>query len=539
MGRDLHLVARAQPSPAMTEARSGRTALGPDAGLRASGSRAERTPLWSGAEVLWVGALTLVVAVAGAWQLSRSGLSNDEAATWAISSHGFGDLVHVLSTSGGDRGATLYYAVAFGWMHVFGTSEVAMRLLSVVAAAATMAPFHAVARRVVDRPAAWASGAILATSSFFLAYARDARTYALAVLLVVLVAWSFLRAVQSGAARDWWIFTGLAIAAVYTHWFSSLVVLALFVALFWTKPAAERARRALVSGVVVSCALAPIVLLVLAGADSGVGWIAPLNADELRALASTLTGSTNSILQLVFLVVLGTGFVAAWRDRRTSETPPILITWFALPVGLTVLIALVKPLLVARYLIIALPGFVLLLGLGLSRMTRGRSVQLCSSVLVLVLIGAHGYRGVWTTTKGDEDWRSIVATVGQHAARDDAIVVFPATAVSAFSYYARDDAGLRGRAGPTWPPVRWDTPFNRTTRDSAVLQAADLTRHPAVWLVVRVPHGGTVDKTVQDSPVLSRLRKHLERRFADAALIPPWSERDTVFVVRYSQPVAP
>ena len=86
------------------------------------------------------------------------------------------------------------------WMRVFGTSEVAMRSLSLVAAAATMVPFHAVARRLLDRPAAWAAGAVLATSPFLLAYARDARTYALAVLLVVLAAWTFLRAVASGAA---------------------------------------------------------------------------------------------------------------------------------------------------------------------------------------------------------------------------------------------------------------------------------------------------------------------------------------------------
>ncbi len=491
---------------------------------------------WSVRERWWVVALVLAVAIPGIWHLGRPSFSNDEAATWAISGHSFGDLLHVLRTSGGDRGAALYYGIAFVWIRTFGTSELVLRSLSLLAAAATMVPFHACARRLVVAPAAWAAGAVLATSAFLLVYARDACTYALAVLFVVLAVWTFLRAVESAAARDWWVFTCFAAAAVYAHWFSALVVVALFVALFGWHPEPRLRERARTSSVALALIVLPIVAIVLAGANSGVDWIAPINVAEVRALITQFFGTASPVLQVAVATPLVVGLVASWNAGRRRGAPPIVFMWFVLPVGLTILISVVKPLLVARYLIVALPAFALLLGLGVARLVRGRVVPVAVITLALVVLC---YGSVWNSSNGGEDWRAVVATVGRQAQRDDAIVVFPATAVSAFSYYARDDSNLRRRPGPTWPRTRWGTPFTRSIANAAVLQARGIVRSRVVWLIVRAPHGGTVTASVRHSPVLAALQKQLGARFTRTAIVPPWSASDTVFAVRYSQPTPP
>lgn len=500
-----------------------------------SGVAVRTTPdrRWSAAERYWVVALVAAVAIPGAWHLSRLSFWNDEAATWAISGHSFGDLLHVLRTSGGDRGAALYYAVAFVWTRAFGASELALRSLSLVAASVTMVPFHACARRLVAAPAAWAAGAILATSPFLLTYARDARTYALAVLCVVVAVWAFLRAVESVSARDWWIFTGLAVVAVYVHWFSALVVLALFVALARMPPDRALRRRAVTSAIALGALLLPIAGFVLAGADNGVDWIAPLNADELRAVASQFTGTASSWLQVVLGVLLVVGLVASWNGRRESNVSPVVLMWFVLPIGLTIALSTVKPLLVPRYLIVALPAYALLIGLGVSSIARSRVALIAAITLALVVLC---YGNVWRTSTG-EDWRAIVKTIGERAHPDDAIVVFPATAVSAFSYYARHDSALRNRSGPTWPTTRWASPFTRSIANTDVVHSDRITRARVVWLVVRAPHGNTVTARVRQSPVLATLRRQLGEHFARVAVVSPWSASDTVFVVRYSQPV--
>jgi hypothetical protein len=205
------------------------------------------------------------------------------------------------------------------------------------------------------------------------------------------------------------------------------------------------------------------------------------------------------------------------------------------PVGLTVLISTVKPLLVPRYLIIALPGLALLLGLGVSRVARRRPLVVAAAALALIALGASGYDTLWTR-RGGEDWQAVAATVAQRAGPRDAIVVFPATSVYAFAYYARQNALLGDRTGTDWPPVRWDAPFDRRIANSTVLTSPALRGPGSVWLVIRAPHGSTVTRAVRDSPVLAELRDRLRRRFSVVAEVAPWSHHDTVFVVRYSEP---
>jgi mannosyltransferase len=494
-------------------------------------------PKWGRGEIAWVSTLTAAVALAGFWHLGRAGIWNDEAATWAISGHGFTDLVHALRSSGGDRGAALYYFLEFGWLHVFGTSEFAMRSLSVVAAAGTIVPFHAVARRLLERPATVAAGAMLATSVFFLTYARDARAYAVALLLVVLAAWTFLRAFASDTTRDWWIFSAVALLAVYTHWFSALVVLSFFIALRWTRSDAGRRRHVLCSAAALTVGMVPIAGLVLSGSNSGVDWIADLNATQIRQTAAAFAGSTGLVPQLVMLVVFSAGLVAAWQHRHRAGTPPLALTWFVVPVGLTVLISTAKPLLVPRYLIIALPGLALILGLGAYQIGRRRRLVVAAVTVAVIAFGAWAYDPLWSR-KGAEDWQAIAATVAQRAGPRDAVVVFPATSVYAFSYYARESALVGDRAGTDWPPLPWDAPFDRRIANSTVLTSPALRSRGAVWLVIRAPRGSTVTRAVRNSPVLAELRDQLRRRFSVVEEVAPWSHHDTVFVVRYSEPTS-
>jgi len=491
-------------------------------------------PRWTRSEQWWVLGLAGVVAALGSWHLGRPTFWNDEAATWAISGHGFGDLLHVLSTSGGDRGAALYYVVAYGWMRMFGTTEVALRSLSVFAAALAVVPFHAVARRVVSRPAAWSAGLIFATSSLLVTYSRDARTYTFALLLVLLAVWTFLRAVESTQTREWWIFVAASLVAIAAHWFSALVILACFASFaFWRRPLGVLRRRVVVSALALAIGVLPIAAQIALGADTGLGWVAPLNAAELRTVASDFTGSAVPILQLAVAAVLVVGLVVAWSERAARRVPPIVITWFLLPVAATIAVSTVKPVLVTRYLIVALPGLALLLGLGIAAAARRRTfAAVCGAALVAV-VGLHGYSSLWSSSRGGEDWRSVVSAVASRAGPDEAIVVFPATAVSAFSYYARGQPRLAGRVGPAWPAVRWGSPFTRDIANESVLQP-DFAVSPGVWLVVRAPHGGVVARSVQESPVLDRLERKLASEHPVVTLVAPWDQHDTVYVIHYT-----
>jgi 4-amino-4-deoxy-L-arabinose transferase-like glycosyltransferase len=497
-------------------------------------------PPWLRAEIAWIVTLTAFVLAAGAWRLGSASLNNDEAATWAISGHGLSDLLHVFAVSGGDRAAGLYYLVEHLWILVGGTSEFALRLLSVVAAAASIAPFYAVARRLVERRAAVVAAALFATSPFVLAYARDARTYTFATLLVVLAAWTFVRAVDSGRDRDWITYAIMAVLSIYAHWFAALVVLAEFASLLSIRPGRVAWRSVRMSAAIVTVLTTPIALAIIFGDNNGIDWIAPLNIAEIRTVAARFTGSGSTPGQLLFLVVLLAGLTASLGAARRNwlsgdrAVPALVATWFVIPFVATLAISAFKPVLIPRYLAVALPGFVLLLALGLTWISRGRVVALVGGSLIVAIVSAHGYAGVWSQTS-NENWRGVAHTVGRNARSADAVVVFPATSEYAFAYYARDDPALRRRFGASWPRVAWNAPFDLSTANRTVLTTADDLRTQTVWLVARNPSDPTVRPGSAGKPILSALERELATVYARTVAIEPY-QKGSLFLLRFSHP---
>ncbi|MCU1456128.1 MAG: rane protein-like protein [Actinomycetia bacterium] len=500
---------------------------------------------WARYEVALVVGLTAMVVLVSSWRLSSPSFWNDEAATWAVSGHGLSDLLQVLRDSGGDRGAALYYGIVHVWIGWFGTSEIALRSLSVLAAAGTIAPFHAVARRLVSRSAAVVATVLLAASPFFLAYARSARAYEMALAFVVLASWAFLRAVEQPTRGRWVLFVGLAAVSVYLHWFAALVILAQFASLLPVAGDAVLWTRVRRSALALTLLVAPIAMWALFGSNSGIDWVARLNLAELRSVASTFVGTNRLPLELAVLCVFAVGLVTAVRafeatSRSATRTVPALeLTWFPLPLLVTVAVSMVKPVLVSRYLIVALPGYVLLVGIGLVRLTRHRRKLLAAGLVLVVALTASGYRAIWFSDGGVENWRGVVALIGRQAGPDDAIVIFPASAEFPFSYYARSDAALAPRAGPLWPPVVWSAAFNRNTANSTALPAVERSPSPVLWLVIREPHGPTINSDAVGRSELELLQQELDVRYGVHQPVSPFADDLSLMVVRYSIPISP
>jgi len=429
--------------------------------------------------------------------------------------------------------------VLWAWTRVFGTSVTALRSLSVVAAVATLPGFHAVARRF-GRPSAFVADVLLAASPFFLTYARQARAYSLAILLVVLTVWAFLRALDTGATRHWTTFVVVAGFALYTQWFAALVLIALYGAALATARAAVVSRRAIAAMAALAVLAMPILVLVLLGDTGGVDWIAPLSGAQLHDLAATLASTHAAVGQIAFFGVAGVGLVAALARCRASRVvgstsaAAVAATWFVVPTALLVTVSVAKPLLVPRYLAVTVPGLALLLALGVGAIVRHRILLMVAGVGVLSVLGSRGYRPLWAARHADEDWSGIVATVAHQSVTGQAVFVFPADAEYAVGYYARTAAPLDRRVGPTWPPVPWADPYGRGTSSTAsAVRTAQTVRATVVWLVVRRPVGPTIRAMTSNPAALQALERVLARRFPHHVTVRPFNDH-TATLVRYS-----
>ena len=79
-----------------------------------------------------------------------------------------------------------YYLVAWAWTHLFGYSEFALRSVSALAGAATVATVYVLANRLAGARAAAIAGVLVALSPLMVWFSQEARAYALATLLATL-----------------------------------------------------------------------------------------------------------------------------------------------------------------------------------------------------------------------------------------------------------------------------------------------------------------------------------------------------------------
>src|SRR4029077_8368190 len=68
-----------------------------------------------------------------------------------------------------------------------------------------------------DRMVGLIGAFMLAFSAFHIYYSDEARFYALAVVVGTLNLYVFLRALDSGAVKDWILYTALTVIALYSH----------------------------------------------------------------------------------------------------------------------------------------------------------------------------------------------------------------------------------------------------------------------------------------------------------------------------------
>ena len=131
---------------------------------------------------LAVGALTVVAAAAGGFQLGTRSLWFDE--SWSVlvaQMHG-GQFWRAWLHA--DPNMSLYYLLLHFWVPI-GASEAAVRALSLLWTVATVPVLYALSRRLLGFTVAWVACLLFGTSGFVVTYAQQARGYSLLAFLAV------------------------------------------------------------------------------------------------------------------------------------------------------------------------------------------------------------------------------------------------------------------------------------------------------------------------------------------------------------------
>jgi len=203
--------------------------------------------------------ITLLALALRLWHLSGQSLGYDEGYSIALARQSLGAIA---AQTAADIQPPLYYDLLHFWMQLFGSSEAAVRSLSLLFGLLTVPLLYALGRRLFG-PATGLLAALLgAISPFWIWYAQEARNYTLVTFLGVLSSYLLLlislpcRAGEVTGCRTLWIRIGgvrqpvkvgvgvwvafvlTNIAAVYTHYYAFFLVAfqALFFLLVWAAP---------------------------------------------------------------------------------------------------------------------------------------------------------------------------------------------------------------------------------------------------------------------------------------------------------------
>lgn len=373
---------------------------------------------------LWLIVFASTIAILLVWVAQMpSSLGLDELGTnWVIE----GDLAQTASRAWRFHGQTpLFYAFLWGVTQLLGTSEVVLRLPSLLSMLAAAFLLYRFSRRLFGHRTAVVSLAVFLVFPTVGFYASDARPYALAILVTLVATMlldSWLRTFEP--KRSAWY--GLAAAAlVYVHYvFATILVAhALFFAWVIYRSEADQRRRLWSGGMFAAAvflvSIAPTfsqMADLLGRTDelvvSGVPplpamlaiWAPPVAALVLVGAVALVVGRGERLPKVPAnpLILLGLGFV----------TPPVVLFLLANTTEIV--------LWSSRYWFAAVPFGAILFGVLISSCLRNaKSVKIATlAVLLTGILAGTAFE------HSQDDWRSAISAANSVTDSDTTLLVF-------------------------------------------------------------------------------------------------------------------
>jgi mannosyltransferase len=362
----------------------------------------------------------------------------------------------------------LYYLLLRGWV-VFGTSEIALRSLSVILAVGSLWVVIVLTRALFGRRIALVAGLLLAVNPLYVQFAQDVRGYSLALLLVSASCLFFVRGVRQPDASPrlcWTAYTVVTALAAYSNFWAALVPVGQALSLAFLPPARIPWRRVLAAAAALVVLLVPLGLLIRSTDSAGVNWAAGSSAGHLftRIRASV----PHAVLDVLVLAAVVGVVVAILVLRRRRDIGAVFVRqwavfftacWLVVPIAAVVMLSVVdRPLFVVRYLMVSLPPALMLAAVVIVRvwsLARRGAAALAAGLLVLAVAASGVGLAQWYSQGGPQDFRSAVAYIAGQARPGDGMLIFAPYERVPVEWYLAAHPAARADVHPVYPTMAW------------------------------------------------------------------------------------
>jgi len=363
------------------------------------------------------------------------GLWCDEAFSWALASKGSA----LLPLTARDFNPPLYYLVLHTWMAIVGSSEVAMRSLSLAFFGLTLYLVWRYMRDVSSITPVRASVylGLFAVNPMLTYYAVEARMYSMVACLAAASMYTF--ALRRGR---WYV--AITTAALYTHYFVVLLLMAQAASVFLTESGEERRRRFAQIGLPLVLLLPWIayVVAIRQSWESSFWILSPGKRFVVHLVTSIFSGHEPTFASLappqvwlftsVLLPIVLWSILAAWRalhensagepgvtKRELAFEFTLLLLWALLPATLTYTVSFVKAVFLPRYLVFSTVGLLLLMISGIERARLWARVAMVAALYTLSI----QYQVMHAHRHSKGQYRETIAQIAAIAGPDDVLYV--------------------------------------------------------------------------------------------------------------------
>jgi uncharacterized membrane protein len=407
---------------------------------------------------------------------------------------------------------SFYYLLVRFWIR-HGDSEAWMRGFSAILAVLSIPVIYIVGTRLAGRRTGLLAALLLAINATHIAYAQEARSYALLMLLCLLSMLFFLCIRNSGPLVAI-AYVAVSTLAVYVHFFAVFFLVAQWVSILWLHKDDKRWKKFLLPTLVTGVLVAPALFYMLFRRSGQLALLPPTEFKDLIRMIYFLvadSGRFHKALALLYLLCFGIAvrwLFYAWRldprsDRNWEIT--VVLSCAVMPVLIVFPLSFWVTMFYPRYMLICLMWLILLAALGLAEL-RPTWVQFGITFFIVVL-SAGSLR--WYYENPKDDWRSLTAYLLQNAESGD-VIVGPVGAEWPMQYYGRRNASLLK------PGVSYITPQMLKTALEDHRSTGKALPGPRVWMV-----DWSTSREAQDFPqkVSPEYRRIQARRFPRSLLL--------------------
>jgi uncharacterized membrane protein len=482
------------------------------------------------------------------------------------------DILWIALRTAADEHPPLHYWMLHVWNFVAGTDAFAGRFLSLAFGVLTIALIYRIGKRVGGAWVGVLAALFLATARFHIWWSQDIKNYTPSIFFAFAAVWFALQVLaisdqQSAvspsplaprssplALRNSLLAYALfAALALWTHYLAALVLLALnvyalgVIASRWLTadrrpptvaplrscfPASLLFRDWLIANALAAALFAPWLYLYLQNASA---WTAAPAFDFvlfLKLVATVLPlGVTTNIDNYAALTIAFTALAAlpifsmlysVFRPRqlktenwtRNTESCLLFTLIVALPPILIYALSLTPvsffaPKIQARYLLVLLPAYVMVLALGIQFLARLARPLAVFVFLTLLTANVYVLNDYYADRRLRDDYATLANTINAFARQGDLILLDTDQEWPTFLYYLR--APLDWLGAPNGKTI--------TPDDADALARRALTRHNAIWLVAIPDALATDPQKLLEARIARDLSKQYERAIGDKRLV--------------------